>query len=100
MGFFFSFLNFAVLLIFLEFFGCIYLCPGFQLHVLCLVSLLHLLKTDILAIFEQIHRSQYRDLKDESKSGELKQKQQFQSLQKFIDLPINLPKIHLGNTEF
>ena len=32
----------------------------------------HLLKTDILATFEQIHHSLSRDLKDESKSGELK----------------------------
>ena len=32
----------------------------------------HLLKTDIVVIFEQIHRSLSRDLKDERKSGELK----------------------------
>ena len=32
----------------------------------------HLLKTDILATFEQIHHSLSRDLKDERKSGELK----------------------------
>ena len=32
----------------------------------------HLLKTDILATFEQIHRSFSGDLKDERKSGELK----------------------------
>ena len=32
----------------------------------------HLLKTDILAIFEQIHRSLSRDLNGERKSGELK----------------------------
>ena len=31
----------------------------------------HLLKTDILATFERIHRSLSRDLKDERKSGEL-----------------------------
>ena len=32
----------------------------------------HLLKTNILATFEQIHRSLSRDLKDERKSAELK----------------------------
>ena len=32
----------------------------------------HLLKTDIVVIFEQIHRSLSRDLKDERKSGEFK----------------------------
>ena len=32
----------------------------------------YLLKTDILATFEQIHCSLSRDLKDERKSGELK----------------------------
>ena len=32
----------------------------------------HLLKTDILATFEQIHRSLSRDPKDDRKSGQLK----------------------------
>ena len=37
-----------------------------------LVEPKHLLKNDILATFEQIHRSLSGDLKDERKSGKLK----------------------------
>ena len=37
-----------------------------------LVEAKHLLKNDILATFEQIHRSLSGDLKDERKSGKLK----------------------------
>ena len=60
-----------------------------------------LLKTDILATFEQIHRSLSHDLKDKSKSGELKATI---SNLAFIGLRVNLPNIldtwNFEKTEF